>query len=61
MTLICILTTPSCNRVYGPICILAALVDIPQVAELDVLPTTVVVILPLIADGVGTGGGPFFK
>ena len=29
MTLICILTTPSCNRVYGLICILAALVDIP--------------------------------
>ena len=28
MTPICILTTPSWNRVYGPICILAALVDI---------------------------------
>ena len=29
MTLICISTTPSWNRVYGPICILAALVHIP--------------------------------
>ena len=29
MTLICILMTPNWNRVYCPICILAALVDIP--------------------------------
>ena len=29
MTLICILMTPSWNCVYGPICILVALVDTP--------------------------------
>ena len=58
VTLICILMTPSWNRGYGPISILAAFVDIRLVVLLD---TTAAVILPLMANGIVTGGGPLSK